>query len=279
MILRTLSYIWKTMLRSKYTDALWNFLVRAGLVALPKPRILLQNDHFVVIDKDPDVRINSDDPNMAVTVENQLRLLYPDKADARIKHGYRFIHRLDFATSGVLCLAFNKKACNEASQQFKNTKVTKHYLALVRGHIQIPYLTINLAIGKETAPSMEHMCCASTSATCINPKQAKTHLVLLELGLYQNSPASKVLLIPETGRQHQLRVHCMSVGHPIVGDYTYSFRTDNKPYRMMLHAYRLIIPLQSGDIDVTAPDPFLTETDGHWRSTDILLTYSDFIKT
>uniref|UniRef100_A0A8C0EXV4 Pseudouridine synthase RsuA/RluA-like domain-containing protein n=1 Tax=Bubo bubo TaxID=30461 RepID=A0A8C0EXV4_BUBBB len=66
------------------------------------------------------------------------------------------------------------------------------------------------------------------------------------------------------GRTHQLRVHCSAVGHPIVGDFTYSHKKDNSPYRMMLHAYYLRIPTGKELIEVCAPDPFVTAMDCNW---------------
>ena len=47
---------------------------------------------------------------------------------------------------------------------------------------------------------------------------------------------------PLTGRRHQLRIHCHSLGHTILGDYTYSDRSDTKPKRMYLHAYKINLP-------------------------------------
>lgn len=67
-----------------------------------------------------------------------------------------------------------------------------------------------------------------------------------------------------SGRTHQLRVHCSSVGHAIVGDVTYSLGTDIAPYRMMLHAYFLRIPLEQEVIEVTSCDPFVSELDPKW---------------
>lgn len=66
------------------------------------------------------------------------------------------------------------------------------------------------------------------------------------------------------GRTHQLRVHCSAAGHPIVGDFTYSFKKDSNPYRMMLHASYLRIPTRKELIEVNAPDPFLTSLDSNW---------------
>ena len=73
---------------------------------------------------------------------------------------------------------------------------------------------------------------------CVDSRKAHTRILVLERGIYQSSPATKLLLRLITGRRHQLRVHCAHIGHTIVGDYTYSNRTDLLPPRMFLHAYR-----------------------------------------
>jgi 23S rRNA pseudouridine1911/1915/1917 synthase len=68
---------------------------------------------------------------------------------------------------------------------------------------------------------------------------------------------SLVHLLPRTGRTHQLRVHMMHLGHPILGDDLYARKDKNLPdYRLMLHAYRLKIKLFSGqELDIKAPLP------------------------
>ena len=86
------------------------------------------------------------------------------------------------------------------------------------------------------------------------------------------------ICVSSPGRSHQLRVHCAYIGHLIVGDYTYSNRSDTTPYRMMLHSHRLIIPLSGqGHINVTAPDPFNTDSDKKWTPTTILSTYQQCV--
>lgn len=66
------------------------------------------------------------------------------------------------------------------------------------------------------------------------------------------------------GRTHQLRVHCSAIGHPILGDFTYSCGADDSPYRMMLHAHLLHIPLEPQSLLVCAGDPFLPSVDPKW---------------
>lgn len=66
------------------------------------------------------------------------------------------------------------------------------------------------------------------------------------------------------GRTHQLRVHCSAIGHPIVGDVTYSCGADAGPYRMMLHAHLLHLPLEPQPLLVCAGDPFVPSVDPKW---------------
>ncbi|XP_051488465.1 RNA pseudouridylate synthase domain-containing protein 1 isoform X3 [Apus apus] len=199
-----------------------------------------------------------------LTLQSQLKHRFPELADPDTYYGFRFCHQLDFSTSGALCVALNKAAAGSAYKCFKDRLVTKAYLALVRGHVSQSRLTIRYAIGKNTTEGMTHMMCIEGTQGCDNPKPCQSELVVLEHGSYSGDPVTKVLLQPLTGRTHQLRVHCSAIGHPIVGDFTYSHRKDSSPYRMMLHAYYLRIPTGKELIEVCAPDPFITTMDSNW---------------
>lgn len=134
--------------------------------------------------------------------------------------------------------------------------------------------------------------------------------MVLEYGLYDGDPVTKVLLQPLTGnnsfafdwtlilvsqmlpcvvkknllsfslicflpgRTHQLRVHCSAIGHPILGDFTYSCGADDAPYRMMLHAHLLHIPLEHQPLLVCAGDPFVPKVDPKWLPQRSLRTVS-----
>lgn len=108
--------------------------------------------------------------------------------------------------------------------------------------------------------------CTPDKLYCEKPRSAHTRLLILERGLYDSYPATKVLLKLITGRRHQLRVHCTALGHTIVGDYTYSDRKDLLPYRMFLHSHRLVLPTSLEQLDVNAGDPFIS--DDHWKPTE-----------
>lgn len=68
-------------------------------------------------------------------------------ANPNLFHEFHFVHRLDYATSGVICIALNKKAARAASNAFETRTAKKFYLALLHGHINEPYLIIDKAIG------------------------------------------------------------------------------------------------------------------------------------
>lgn len=93
---------------------------------------------------------------------------------------------------------------------------------------------------------------------------ACSRLLVLEKGIYDSYPATKVLLRPLSGRRHQLRVHCQTIGHTIIGDYTYSKKRDIKPPRMFLHSFRLVLPNNLENLDVSTEDPFTEGNTPGW---------------
>lgn len=225
---------------------------------------MYQSEDYIVVDKHWDIRIDSKMWYEKQTVQMQLQHRFPQLADPSTYYGFRFCHQLDFSTSGALCVALNKAAAGRAYRCFKDRTVTKVYLALLRGWVEKETQTLDFAIGKNSTEGKTHMMCIEGAEGCENPKPCQTELIVLEYGMYDGDPVTKVLLQPLTGRTHQLRVHCSAIGHPIVGDFTYSLGADDAPYRMMLHAYLLHIPLEPQHLLVTAGDPFIPAVDPKW---------------
>lgn len=245
--------------------------------SLDSLKVLHQSDDFIVVDKHWDIRIDSKMWFEKVTVQAQLRKHFPELADPNTYYGFRFCHQLDFSTSGALCVALNKAAAGQAYRCFKDRTVTKVYIALLRGRVEVENQTLDFSIGKNSAEGKTHMMCIEGTEGCENPKPCQTELTVLDYGLYDGEPATKVLLKPLTGRTHQLRVHCSAIGHPIVGDFTYSFGSDGAPYRMMLHAYFLRIPLQPQPLLVSTTDPFVTAVDPKWQTERSLRNLEDTV--
>jgi len=80
------------------------------------------------------------------------------------------------------------------------------------------------------------------------------------------------------GRTHQLRVHCCTLGHRVIGDYMYSDRQDASPRRMMLHAIRLVVPMKHEHISITTCDPFTSDLDPDWHTSHIFNSYEEFCR-
>ncbi|CAL9693749.1 unnamed protein product [Knipowitschia caucasica] len=233
--------------------------------SLDNLQVVSQSDDYIVVDKHWDIRIDSKMWYEKLTVQAQLRQHFPELADPNTYYGFRFCHQLDFSTSGALCVALNKAAAGQAYRCFKDRTVTKLYIALLRGWVQGEVQTLDFSIGKNSSEGKTHMMCIEGTEGCENPKPCLTELTVLQFGLYDGEPVTKVLLKPLTGRTHQLRVHCSAIAHPIVGDFTYSLGTDDAPYRMMLHAYLLRIPLEPQPLLVITEDPFTPTVDTKWH--------------
>ncbi len=166
------------------------------------------------------------------------------------------VHRLDRDTSGVLVVAKTKAAHRQLSVQFEHHTVTREYDALVNGVPQSATGLIDRAIGPETGRPTR------TSTQTLHPKPAATAYRVEETFAEM---AAHLLVMPRTGRTHQIRAHLASIGHPILGDSLYGgnqqARTDRGSVsRVMLHARRLGFrhPEQGTDheFEVEAPEDF-----------------------
>ncbi|XP_063976471.1 RNA pseudouridylate synthase domain-containing protein 1-like isoform X1 [Diachasmimorpha longicaudata] len=233
--------------------------------------VLHHDENYLVINKPYDMVVNSNDPSK-VTLQTQIRRLFPHLANPGLKHEFYFVHRLDYATSGVICVALRRNSARAASISFEKRDAKKYYLALLHGHVEEDCLVVRKAIGEDIRELLGNKrMCTSDEIHCQNPRDCFTAILVLEKGLRNGKPATKVLLRPGTGRRHQLRVHCSHIGHTIVGDYTYSNRQDHEPHRTFLHAFRLILENNLGHLDIQTPDPFDTTDDKNkWTPTEVL---------
>ncbi|KAL0484371.1 rpusd1 [Acrasis kona] len=236
-----------------------------------KIKALHKTDDILIIDKPFDVHI---DGKSQVTVEKLVNEQYPEMlkiGEAQLKRRkgeqerrkLKFCHQLDYATSGVMCLAFTRRSCASVATCFQNRTARKSYLAVVFGHIENKNIFISAAIQEDE----NDLSGFKMRTTTEGGKESETSLTVLSKGVYtfnnETRPVTKVLLKPKSGRRHQLRLHTKHIGHPIVGDATYA--EDLTSPRMMLHAYRLFLPLPSGELNIEAKDPFTNSTYFNWE--------------
>ncbi|KAK4523634.1 hypothetical protein GAYE_PCTG71G1530 [Galdieria yellowstonensis] len=218
--------------------------------------ILYMDDEYLAVNKPADVRMDGD---FDVTVTKLVYRKLGWKEDS-VSPKPRFVHRLDYATSGVLIAGLTEQSASYLAKLFRERRVEKFYLALVHGWIGSKTIVMEESIANH--PVDGFMMTVGDGGG----KRAKTECIPLSFGLYGDYLVTKVLLKPFTGRRHQLRVHCKFHGFPIVGDATYGmdsvFGPDDArtPPRMMLHAWKLKVPGDGRrkELWVETPDPFET---------------------
>jgi len=141
------------------------------------------------------------------------------------------VHRLDRDTSGLIAFALSPHAQRHLSRQFEERKVKKTYVARVWGRLEPKVGTVDLPLIVDWPNRPRQM------VDHENGKPAVTDWRVLKA----SDPESRVRLMPKTGRSHQLRVHMLALGHPILGDPFYADGQALNFPRLMLHSEELRI--------------------------------------
>ena len=178
---------------------------------------------------------------------------YYDSAMSRVKEKYGFCepaHRLDMATSGILLFALSKAADRELKRQFREREPKKYYQALVWGDVEQDHGVVELPLICDWENRPRQKICFERG------KRAVTFYDVLQR--YPNN-TTRVKLTPITGRSHQLRLHMLALGHPILGDTFYAHpQAKALSPRLCLHAESLQIqhPITGETMEFTAPVGF-----------------------
>ncbi|MFY9319793.1 pseudouridine synthase, partial [Lentibacter algarum] len=140
--------------------------------------------------------------------------------------GALLVHRLDRDTSGVMIFAATPHAQRHLGLQFEKRQTKKAYIARVFGRLEPKTGTVDLPLIVDWPNRPLQMVCHETG------KEAQTDWKVLKA----TDEESRVRLFPKTGRSHQLRVHMLALGHPILGDPFYASGEALAHSRLMLHA-------------------------------------------
>ncbi len=206
-------------------------------------QLVYQDDQLLVVNK----------PAMLLTVPGR----HPANFDclvSRVQQQFptaTVVHRLDYDTSGLVILPLTKSALSHISKQFQARTVHKQYQALVEGELATPNGSIELPIAADPDHRPLYKICHALG------KPSLTHYQLLN---YDNETnLSRLLLSPVTGRSHQLRVHLLSLGKPIIGDTLYGDAANRaRSSRLCLHAVSIEFchPTTTQPLTFTATTPF-----------------------
>lgn len=143
----------------------------------------------------------------------------------------RTVHRLDWATSGVMMMALNPDAHRNLNKQFAERTTQKRYIAVVAGVVEKDAQTIDMPLRCDWENRPRQV------VDWAQGKPSQTQVKVDERDSDSDRQQTRLILTPITGRSHQLRVHLQQIGHPIIGDQLYApprWR-DTSP-RLLLHA-------------------------------------------
>ena len=186
--------------------------------------IYYEDDDIIVVNKPSGMVVHPGAGNKSGTLVNALMYYTKGKLsdiNGEVRPG--IVHRIDKDTSGLLLVSKTNEAHRILSDDFKNKRIKRKYIALVEG-------VINENCGKIDAPIGRNVNDRIKMAVRANGKKAVTNFKVIER--YKNSTLLECIL--ETGRTHQIRVHMAYINHPVINDPLYGKSFDE--YGQMLHA-------------------------------------------
>lgn len=206
------------------------------------PLAILHHDSaLLVVDKPAGLlSVPGKDPGKEDCLIDRLRRVFPEVL---------LVHRLDCDTSGVMVFALTKAAQGNLGQQFEKRQTKKVYVARLSGLLEPKEGTVDLPLCVDWP---------NRPRQHVNHEQGKPAQTDWRV-IRHDGKTTRVRLMPLTGRSHQLRVHMLSLGHPILGDPIYAEGPARTDYpRMMLHAesLRLRHPELGKTMTFSAPVPF-----------------------
>lgn len=214
--------------------------------------ILYEDAHLVVVDKESGMVVHPAAGNPDGTLVNALLHHCGDLSGIGGVERPGIVHRLDKDTSGCIVVAKNDAAHLSLTTQFAARDTEKIYLAVVQGCPKEPQGTVFTNIGRHPVNRMK--------MAVVNPGSGKAAITDYEVLRYDASTDSSLVKCTlHTGRTHQIRVHMLHLGHPLIGDpiYAHPQRQKARPGRLMLHAWRLGFnhPATGERVQLQAPIP------------------------
>ncbi|WP_133407806.1 bifunctional tRNA pseudouridine(32) synthase/23S rRNA pseudouridine(746) synthase RluA [Parashewanella tropica] len=190
--------------------------------SVPWLDIIYQDKDVIVVNKPSGLlSVPGRDPAHFDSIYHRVRQLHPNA---------QIVHRLDMATSGIMVLALRKKAESELKRQFRDRETKKIYYARVAGHVSKKIEKVELPLICDWPNRPKQKVCHQVG------KPSLTYVEVMSYG----KRSTLVKLTPITGRSHQLRVHMMAIGHPILGDGFYADPlAKSLSSRLLLHAQSL----------------------------------------
>ncbi|WP_391208172.1 RluA family pseudouridine synthase [Psychrobacillus sp. L4] len=208
--------------------------------------ILFEDDHLLILAKKAGISTIPSREHPQGTIANYVAGYLEESGLTSTVH---IVTRLDKDTSGIICIAKHRHAHHLLSEMQKTRAIFRTYEAIVHGHVKEDQQTIDAPIGRKDGSIIERV---------VSPdgKNAKTTVEVIKRFSIQGENISHVRLKLHTGRTHQIRVHMMSIGHPLIGDDLYG-GSRLLINRQALHAkeLRFIHPFTNEIVQIQAAFP------------------------
>ncbi|GGD48609.1 bifunctional tRNA pseudouridine(32) synthase/23S rRNA pseudouridine(746) synthase RluA [Lacimicrobium alkaliphilum] len=190
----------------------------------PWLKILYQDEDLLVLDKPSGLlSVPGKAPEHKDSLQNRAQSVFPTAT---------VVHRLDMATSGIMLMALNKHSHRHVSRQFQYRETEKIYQARIWATPKQKSGEVNLPLICDWPNRPKQM---------VDRERGKSALTRWHV-LEHERASTRVELVPITGRSHQLRVHMLSLGHPILGDRLYAHsQALEMASRLQLHACMLAL--------------------------------------
>lgn len=210
-------------------------------VSLIKDSIIYDSANFLVINKPPNYAVHGGS-GLNFGIIEIVRKIY------KYSENFNLAHRIDKSTSGCLVIAKKMSALRDIHKQFRDRSVKKVYECIVKGSWPKELIKIKNSLDTQKTSKTDH----KTVKTSYG-KESLTKFFVNE----QMNGFTKITAIPQTGRTHQIRFHCVDAGFPIIGDKKYFLdgsKTDAK--RLMLHARQIEFTDNKKKVVVTSEDDY-----------------------
>ncbi len=212
--------------------------------------IAYEDEYLMIINKPNNLLVHPTTFDEEKTLANYVKAYF-------IKQGIKFndddlrwgiCHRLDKDTTGLLIVAKNYEIQDKIQEAIKNKTIKREYIGLVKGKLESKKMKIDIPMkrGSKGRIYME-------TSTDFDAKEAITYLDVID----EYETFSKIKFRLETGRTHQIRVHCKYINNPIINDPMYSNEKPFSKFGQYLHAYRIAFshPITNKYIEVESELP------------------------
>jgi 23S rRNA pseudouridine1911/1915/1917 synthase len=220
----------------------------SGTVAEDVPfEVRWEDPHVLVVDKPAGIVVHPGAGRKTGTLASGLLHRYPELEGIGQEGRWGIVHRLDQGTSGLLLVARTAASFEFLTVEMAARRIHRSYLALVHGVPAMPTGTIDAPIGRDPVHP-------TRKKVVPDGRSARTHYRVRE----DFGKAALLEVDLETGRTHQIRVHLATIGHPVVGDRSYTRRADPvRVKRIFLHAARVVFnhPVTGAETIVESPLP------------------------